>query len=163
MITGSRLNTDVAQPPKRTTSPGEEELQAVCHIRLTGELTRKKSQINVNLEMGFWTLYLPNEYDVSACNWCVNGKSFQITGTSFINWTTSWHPHVCMPITCGQTGAWTPNQNIISGVSLWYNSSSSSILLVPIVGTLFISNSSPLGPVDSHLEGPPAKSSITAK
>ena len=55
MITGSRLNTDVAQPPKRTTSPGEEEVQAVCHMRLTGELTRKKSQIisNVYLKMRF--------------------------------------------------------------------------------------------------------------
>ena len=52
VITASRLNTDVAQPPKRTTSPGEEELQAVCHIRLTGELTRKKSNY-VNLKMGF--------------------------------------------------------------------------------------------------------------
>lgn len=42
MITGSKLNTDVAQPPKRRTSPGEDDLQAVCHMRLTGELTRKK-------------------------------------------------------------------------------------------------------------------------
>lgn len=45
MITGSGPSTEVAQPPKRRTSPGEDVLQAVCHIRVIGELCTRKNRI----------------------------------------------------------------------------------------------------------------------
>jgi len=66
MSTSSGLNTDVAQPPKRTTSPGEEELQAVCHIRLADELTSKSHKLMLISKWDFeHQIYQKiNEYDV---------------------------------------------------------------------------------------------------
>ena len=44
-ITGSSSNTDEVQPPKITTSPGRDVQQAVCHIRVIGELINKTSML----------------------------------------------------------------------------------------------------------------------
>lgn len=55
MITGSALNTDVAQPPNRRTSPGEDVLQAVCHIRVIGELTKENTKCLFTHCFLFWT------------------------------------------------------------------------------------------------------------
>lgn len=44
LITGWSPNTDEVQPPKITTSPGEDVWQAVCHIRAIGRLKKKKKR-----------------------------------------------------------------------------------------------------------------------
>ena len=46
LITGWSPNTDEVQPPKITTSPGEDVWQAVCHIRAIGRLKRKMTNCN---------------------------------------------------------------------------------------------------------------------
>lgn len=49
LFTCSRINTDVAHPPKIRTSPGEVVQQAVCHIRVMGLLKPKVSKSHSSL------------------------------------------------------------------------------------------------------------------
>ena len=55
LFTCSRINTDVAHPPKIRTSPGEVVQQAVCHIRVMGLLKPKVSKCHSSL----WKTLVP--------------------------------------------------------------------------------------------------------